>query len=128
LEKTLIPVDKKELIQSTSRAISIFLHPEARPFQGSQQHRSVNITQCISLSGSHVTLKQVYFNRSMSELFAPFFKAGLALDGLEELAYPATPDEAPSGRVESIGNFSQMPQILAFRFRRANPEKPPVPR
>jgi len=53
----------------------------------------------------------------MSELFDPFFKAGLFLDGLEEPAFPALKE--PTDRIQSWANFPQIPFILAFRFKRS---------
>ncbi|MCJ1248536.1 hypothetical protein MMC30_005754 [Trapelia coarctata] len=80
--------------------------------------RYLNVPPARGQAISDQPVAQIYFSRSMSELFAPFFKAGLILDGLEELAFPETPDETLSIPVESFKNFPQIPLILAFRFRK----------
>ncbi|KAK4240092.1 ribosomal protein L11 methyltransferase [Achaetomium macrosporum] len=59
--------------------------------------------------------KQLYFHRPMHELFAPFFRARLVMDALEELAFTKEDGEE---RIESTSNFTQIPVILAFRMRR----------
>ncbi|KAH7040015.1 methyltransferase type 11 [Microdochium trichocladiopsis] len=60
--------------------------------------------------------QQYYFHRPLHELFAAFFKVGLAMDALEEPAF--TKDQGVPDRVESHRNFDQLPAILAFRMRR----------
>ncbi|KAK4120101.1 S-adenosyl-L-methionine-dependent methyltransferase [Parathielavia appendiculata] len=59
--------------------------------------------------------QQLYFHRPMHELFATFFKAGLVMDAMEELAF--TEEDAEEDRIESTTNFPQLPAILAFRMR-----------
>lgn len=53
----------------------------------------------------------------MHELFSVFFKAGLVMDAMEEPAFAE--HHAVEGRKESHSNFTQIPQILSFRLRRA---------
>jgi 2-polyprenyl-3-methyl-5-hydroxy-6-metoxy-1,4-benzoquinol methylase len=57
---------------------------------------------------------QPYFDRPLNELLRPFFRAGLALDGLEE---PVFPPELPPNRPMSTIGFREIPQILAGRMR-----------
>ncbi|KAK3305188.1 S-adenosyl-L-methionine-dependent methyltransferase [Chaetomium strumarium] len=58
--------------------------------------------------------KQLYFHRPMHELFATFFRHGLVMDAMEELAFSEDDGEE---RIESTSNFTQLPIILAFRMR-----------
>ena len=62
----------------------------------------------------HALNKQLYFHRPMHELFATFFKAGLVMDAMEELAFT---EEDAEERIESSSNYTQLPAILAFRMR-----------
>lgn len=62
----------------------------------------------------HLLKKQLYFHRPMHELFAIFFKAGLVMDAMEELAFT---EEDAEERIESSSNYTQLPAILAFRMR-----------
>jgi hypothetical protein len=50
----------------------------------------------------------------MHELFTSFFRAGLVMDAMEELAF--TEDDAED-RIESSSNYTQLPAILSFRMR-----------
>ncbi|KXJ96469.1 S-adenosyl-L-methionine-dependent methyltransferase [Microdochium bolleyi] len=59
--------------------------------------------------------QQYYFHRPLHELFATFFRVGLAMDALEEPAF--TDAERNADRIESHFNFTQLPAILAFRMR-----------
>lgn len=52
----------------------------------------------------------------MHELFGTFFKTGLVMDGVEELAF--TEADAEKERVQAQCNFTQLPAILSFRLRR----------
>jgi len=52
----------------------------------------------------------------LSELFGVFFRAGLALDAVEE---PGFEKNHAVRRVESSTNCTQFPPIMAMRFRRA---------
>ena len=61
---------------------------------------------------------QIYFHRTIQQLLAPFFKAGLIMDALEELAF--TEEDQVKERIESTQNYTQIPAILAFRARKAN--------
>lgn len=51
----------------------------------------------------------------MDQLFTTFFKAGMVMDGMEELAF--TEADADPERVESSVNYTQLPAILAWRMR-----------
>lgn len=53
----------------------------------------------------------------MDQLFTTFFKAGMVMDGMEELAF--TEADADPQRVESNVNYTQLPAILAWRVRLA---------
>jgi 2-polyprenyl-3-methyl-5-hydroxy-6-metoxy-1,4-benzoquinol methylase len=55
-----------------------------------------------------------YFHRSLTDLLAPAFAAGLVLDALEEPLYPDTDD----ARFYAWGRYSDLPPVLAFRLRR----------
>ncbi len=59
--------------------------------------------------------KQLYFDRPLHLLLAPFFSAGMVLDGLEEPAFP------PGGRSASIRweMLPEIPPVLACRLRPA---------
>ncbi|KAK3349104.1 S-adenosyl-L-methionine-dependent methyltransferase [Lasiosphaeria hispida] len=59
--------------------------------------------------------KQLYFHRPMGELFADFFRAGLVVDAIEELAF--TEADRVESRIDATCNFTQLPVILAFRLR-----------
>jgi hypothetical protein len=50
----------------------------------------------------------------MDEIFTTFFKAGLVMDAMEELAFS---EEDAEERIESSSNYTQLPTILAFRMR-----------
>jgi len=54
----------------------------------------------------------------MDELFSTFFKAGLVMDAMEELAFGES-DFKPN-RIESSANYTQLPAILAWRMRSAH--------
>ncbi|KAK0634101.1 S-adenosyl-L-methionine-dependent methyltransferase [Immersiella caudata] len=60
---------------------------------------------------------QLYFHRPMGELFSTFFRSGLAMDGMEELAF--TEEHASRDRLEASVNYTQLPMILSWRMRRA---------
>jgi SAM-dependent methyltransferase len=55
-----------------------------------------------------------YFHRSLSLLLAPFFRTGLALDGLEE---PVFPEGAQGRREFSWENYREIPPLLIARLR-----------
>ncbi len=52
----------------------------------------------------------------MHELLGVFFRAGLALDALEEPAF--TEKDHNASNLASSLNFTQFPPIMAFRLRR----------
>ncbi|GAB1319722.1 S-adenosyl-L-methionine-dependent methyltransferase [Madurella fahalii] len=66
----------------------------------------------IAVAGQPV--KQVYYHRPMHELFTTFFRSGLVMDAMEELAFT---EEDAEARIESSSNYTQLPAILAFRMR-----------
>jgi SAM-dependent methyltransferase len=55
-----------------------------------------------------------YFDRTLHDLFAPFFRAGFAIDGLEE---PGFGEEAEASRPFSWSNFKEIPPVLMVRMR-----------
>lgn len=57
---------------------------------------------------------QMLFHRPLHDLFRPFFRCGLVLDGLEEPSFHKDPDEE---NIQSYYNFPQIPPVLAFRLR-----------
>ncbi|KAK0616457.1 S-adenosyl-L-methionine-dependent methyltransferase [Immersiella caudata] len=59
--------------------------------------------------------KQIVFHRPIGELYTTFFKEGLVLDAMEELAF--TKEDYNEKRVESSANYTQLPALLAFRMR-----------
>lgn len=58
----------------------------------------------------------------MHELFTTFFKAGLVMDAMEELAFT---EEDAEERLQSSANFTQLPAILSFRMRLAQGNQVP---
>ncbi|EFE40723.1 hypothetical protein TRV_04548 [Trichophyton verrucosum HKI 0517] len=60
---------------------------------------------------------QLYFHRPMHEIFAPFFKAGLVLDALEEPNFDEAYVKARDLDIGSLRQFTQFPKILAFRMK-----------
>ncbi|EZF58880.1 hypothetical protein H112_08079 [Trichophyton rubrum D6] len=60
---------------------------------------------------------QLYFHRPMQEIFAPFFKAGLVLDALEEPNFDEAYVKARDLDIGSLRQFTQFPKILAFRMK-----------
>ena len=61
-------------------------------------------------------VNQMYFDRPLSLLLAPFFAAGLVMDGIAEPTYPA-------GEATAILDWTGLPEIppvLAVRLRRSN--------
>jgi SAM-dependent methyltransferase len=57
-----------------------------------------------------------YFERSLTELLAPAFAAGFAVDALEELSTPPT---LPAARPLAWSKFPEIPPFLIVRVRRA---------
>ena len=51
----------------------------------------------------------------MHELFGTFFKVGMTMDAMEELAF--TEEDAEPDKIEASTNFPQLPVILSFRVR-----------
>ena len=58
-------------------------------------------------------MKQLYFDRPLSVLLEAFFDGGLALDGLEE---PAFPPGSEAGRLHWNG-VPEIPPVLVGRMR-----------
>ncbi len=57
-----------------------------------------------------------YFHRSLTDLLAPAFGAGLVLDGFEERAFP--PDcRAGDSSLSWDGRYSELPPVIVLRFR-----------
>jgi hypothetical protein len=54
----------------------------------------------------------------MGDLFSTFFKAGLVMDAMEELAF--TEADHDESRIQSSLNYTQLPAILAWRMRLAS--------
>lgn len=61
-------------------------------------------------------LPHLYFERPLSALLAPAFQAGLALDGLEELA-AEPPMAGETVRATSWANFQEIPLFMLGRLR-----------
>ena len=57
-----------------------------------------------------------HFHRSLSELLAPAFEAGLVLDALEERAFPAS-HATGTGANPWGGSYSEFPAVLLARLR-----------
>lgn len=59
---------------------------------------------------------QLYFHRPLDVLLGTFFKTGLVMDNMEELYFEK--EDAIKERPESSANFTQIPAIMAMRFRK----------
>lgn len=59
-------------------------------------------------------VKQLYFDRPLNDLLRPFFAAGLAVDGLDEPAFP--PRTEPGSLTWEA--LPEIPPVLAIRLRR----------
>ncbi|KAF5129820.1 Ubiquinone biosynthesis O-methyltransferase [Metarhizium anisopliae] len=59
---------------------------------------------------------QLYFHRPLDVLLGTFFKTGLVMDSLEELYFDEA--DAVKERPESSANYTQIPAIMALRFRK----------
>ncbi len=55
------------------------------------------------------------FHRPLQDLFRPFFKHGLVVDGLEEPSFTSGPDRK---KIQSFNNFPQIPPVMVFRMRK----------
>lgn len=58
---------------------------------------------------------QYYFDRPLHRLLAPFFTAGLRMDGMEEPAFD--PSVVGGREISWNGNFHEIPPVLAGRLR-----------
>jgi SAM-dependent methyltransferase len=82
--------------------------------------RGVQVTRYVTPSkGEGVAIfgqpsKQLYFDRPLNDLLRPFFDAGLAVDGLEEPAFPQ-PDGPVPLQWDAV---PEIPPVLAVRLRR----------
>ncbi|CAH0024688.1 unnamed protein product [Clonostachys rhizophaga] len=65
---------------------------------------------------SEQEIPPLLFHRPIHELLAPFFKAGLVMDALEEPNF--TEEDAIADRPEATSNFVELPALMAFRLRR----------
>jgi SAM-dependent methyltransferase len=90
--------DNGELLSRRGLFISRYLTPETG--------------DGVAIDGQPVN--QRYFDRPLSLLFAPFFAAGLALDGLVEPAFP----EGEAGAGLGWNAMPELPPCLAVRLRR----------
>jgi 2-polyprenyl-3-methyl-5-hydroxy-6-metoxy-1,4-benzoquinol methylase len=77
-----------------------------------KQYRT-NTVKGIGIPGQPVA--QLYFERTLSDLFGAAFAAGLVLDGLEE---PLFGSEAQPARPFSWQNYKSIPPALIVRLRR----------
>ena len=81
-----------------------------------KQYRT-NTVKGIGIPGQPVA--QLYFERTMSDLFGAAFAVGLVLDGLEEPLFGA---EAQAARPFSWQNYRSIPPALIVRLRRVQRE------
>jgi SAM-dependent methyltransferase len=58
---------------------------------------------------------QHYFHRPLHALLAAGFRAGFAVDGLEEPAF--TPEQAAGAPLLGWGNFTEIPPVMVVRMR-----------
>ncbi|OGM48948.1 hypothetical protein ABOM_003194 [Aspergillus bombycis] len=82
------------------------------------QYQNVAPARQLLFSSDSEHQPPISFHRSFQDLFAPFFRAGLILDALEEVNFDDTFRE-PS-REYAARNFTEFPKILAFRLRRGH--------
>ena len=68
----------------------------------------------VAIAGQPVN--QMYFDRPLSLLLAPFFDAGLAMDGIAEPTYPVSATTA----VLDWTGLPEIPPVLAVRLRPSN--------
>ncbi len=90
-----------ELVTTYSVKISSYLRP-----------RTAKVIGIVGQPAPHLS-----FDRPLSMLFASGFNAGLAVDGLEELAAPV-PDDPSRLRAFSWARFPEIPAFLVARMRR----------
>ncbi len=98
-----------------------FVHEVEEPAGEPVERRGVVISRYLTpATGEGVAIvgqpvKQLYFDRPLHCLLEPFFDAGLALDGLEEPAFPPGSD---AGRLHWAG-LPEIPAVLVARLRPA---------
>ena len=96
-----------------------FVHEVEEPGGEPVERRGVQITCYVTPAVGEGTaiigqpVKQLYFDRPLGLLLEPFFDGGLALDGLEE---PAFPPAAGAGRLHWAG-VPEIPPVLVGRMR-----------
>jgi SAM-dependent methyltransferase len=96
-----------------------FVHEVEEPGGEPVERRGVQITRYVTPAVGEGTaivgqpVKQLYFDRPLSLLLEPFFVGGLALDGLEEPAFPPGPE---AGRLHWSG-VPEIPPVLVGRMR-----------
>jgi ubiquinone/menaquinone biosynthesis C-methylase UbiE len=76
------------------------------------QYRRARHMRGLGMIGQPVP--QYYFHRALTDLLAPWFQGGFALDALEE---PVFDDQASSPRALTWANFRDIPPVLAARLR-----------
>ena len=96
-----------------------FVHEVEEPGGEPVERRGVQITRYVTPAVGEGTaiagqpVKQLYFDRPLGQLLEPFFDGGLALDGLEE---PAFPPASGAGRLH-WGGVPEIPPVLVGRMR-----------
>lgn len=76
------------------------------------RYRSGGATEGLAMRGQ--PHKQLYFNRTIEDLFGSIFGAGMVIDGLEEPTFD--PDKTGATWIH-WGLFAEMPPVLAVRAR-----------
>jgi SAM-dependent methyltransferase len=79
------------------------------------RYRTTGATKGLAMIGQ--PRAQWYFHRTLSDLLAPAFAAGLVMDGIEEPYLP--PDSGPGTRTLSWVNFQEIPPVFGVRLRPA---------
>jgi 2-polyprenyl-3-methyl-5-hydroxy-6-metoxy-1,4-benzoquinol methylase len=82
----------------TRHSVRVFRYRSARPSMG------------IAMTGQPAL--QVYFDRTLSDLFAACFRAGMVITGIEEPVFPL--DDSPP-TWNHTGLFQEIPPVLAVR-------------
>ncbi len=108
---------------SFNRLGARFVHELEEPLGEPVERRGVLITTYVTPTvGEGVAIlgqpsKQLYFDRPLGVLLEPFFSGGLALDGLEE---PAFPPGSEAGRLHWVA-LPEIPPVLVGRLRPVTP-------
>jgi 2-polyprenyl-3-methyl-5-hydroxy-6-metoxy-1,4-benzoquinol methylase len=77
-------------------------------------HEYLNLQPAKGVALMGQPAKQYYFDRPLHQLLNPFFAAGLAMNAIEE---PAFPEDSP-GRFFDWANYPQIPPVLVARLCR----------